>query len=98
MRNFLSSDDDDPGTDTANDDPIRNVPVRKSQLIVGGSPTPSWMPTSRNSRNVFWTMPPNDDSIRHALFMAIQMTLSLTDPIFLGFVDIGYSMPTTPLS
>jgi hypothetical protein len=88
MRDFLSIDDDnDPGTDTANDDPIRNVPVRKSQLIVGGSPTPSWMPTPRDSRDIFWTMSLNGESIRHILFMTIQMALSLTDPVFLGLVD-----------
>jgi hypothetical protein len=48
IRHFLGSDDDDdndddddPGTDIANDDPIRSISVDKSPLVVGESPASS---------------------------------------------------------
>jgi hypothetical protein len=89
--------DDDDVTDTASDElPERESPAR-SQTPDTGTHTSAWIPVVRNAAEVFWTGRPDDKSIRHALFVSIQMALSLRNPVFLGLVDHGYSSSTTPL-
>jgi len=74
----------------------RERPAR-SQTPDNATHTSTWIPVARDAAEVFWTGRPDDESIRHALFVSIQMALSLTDPVFMDLVDHEYSSSTTPL-
>jgi hypothetical protein len=97
MNNFLDDDNDDVTTDMASNDTPERVKSARSQTPDNATHTSTWIPVVRDAVEVFWTGQPDDESIRHAFIVSVQMALSLTDPVFMGLVYHGYSSSTTPL-